>query len=113
MAELAREYERVVVNSSAANAVHVIRVAVAGEVLRLHGFGFTGAAAGTVLVQSSSGASPTVIVQKLGIGASTVEGMPFAIQKDGAIEGVTGKNLEILSTGTTVTGWAIVSLSTD
>lgn len=114
MAELAREYEQVVVNSSAAGGVHVIRAAVAGQVLRLHGFGLTAStAAAKVLVQTSSGASPTIIAQKIGLAVDSLAVMPFVIQKDGALAGLKGKNLEILSTETTVTGYAIVSLSTD
>ncbi len=111
--ELGTEYERVVINSSAAAAVHVLRAAVASKVIRLHGFGASGAAAGQFLVQSSSGGSPTVIAQKMGVDVDRLSVMPFVPQKEGAITGVVGKNLEILSTGTTITGYALISLSTD
>lgn len=111
--ELGRIYERVVINSSAAAAVHVLRAAVAGQVIRVHDFGMTGAAAGQVLIQSSSGASPTVISQKIGIDADRLSSMGWRPQKEGALAGVVGKNLEILSTGTTITGYALISLSTD
>ena|GEM_PF-4215940 len=108
------EITHVAIGTTATGAKELV-AATSGKTPRLHGL-FVGATTGcTVKIESGSSVGSTDLAgvgNAIPVAANGQINLPFVPQVEGAVPGTVAKNLQISSTGSALSGWAMLSSST-
>jgi hypothetical protein len=111
--ELGQNFERVTIDTSAAGTYETLKAAASGKVQRLHALHVRMVGAGTLKVQTTTtGDSGTDLCGALPLAANAGIDWDFDARQDSALASTSGGYLRVGSTGTTVKGWSVISVTT-
>lgn len=100
--------------ATTAKGVKELVDAASGKTPRLHGLSVVATTAGTMKLESGSSVGSTdlgLIGAAIPMAANGHFRMPFVKVVEGSVPGTSGKNLQVSSTASALTGWAFVSSS--